>query len=63
MKDIPQSEIREDIEITQREIDQYQNELDVLNKDRTVNRLPIYIREGRIIEREDFIKKLKTLLK
>ena len=56
------SEIEQDIEDTQKEINQYQEELNVLIKDRQSNKLPIYMKEGKISQRESFIKKLNLLL-
>jgi len=56
------SEIEQDIEDIQEEIDQFEEELEVLIKDRKKNRLDIYMREGRIAKRKDFISKLQSIL-
>jgi len=55
-------EIELDIKDTQREIDQYQNELDALIGDRQGNRLAIYMREGKINNRREFVSNLKSIL-
>lgn len=59
---IPEDEIREDIRITQEEINLSQAELKVLKIDPVKNRLEIYIREGRILIRESFIERLNKIL-
>jgi hypothetical protein len=60
---IPTSEIELDIAETQREIDQYQKELDALIGDRQGNKLAIYMREGKISQREEFVSNLNSILK
>ena len=60
---ISTEEIQSDIDITQKEIDQYQIEIDALSKDMQNNKLPIYLKEGHISSRKDFINKLKIILK
>lgn len=59
---IPDSEIKQDIADTQREIDDYNDELRVLERNPVENKLRIYLLSGRIIHREDFIGKLEDLL-
>ena len=58
----PTIEIEQDIAETQREIDQYQNELDALMGDMQGNRLGIYMREGKISKRKEFISDLNSIL-
>jgi hypothetical protein len=60
---IPTSEIELDIAETQREIDQYQKELDALIGDRQGNKLAIYMRKGKISQREEFVSNLNSILK
>jgi len=57
------SDIELDITETQREIDQYQKELDALIGDRQGNKLAIYMREGKISKRTEFISNLNSILK
>jgi len=59
---IPLNEIEQDIKDTQAEIDQYKNELVALRKNPQENRLSIYMNEGRILKREEFIENLKTIM-
>lgn len=59
---IPTNEIEQDIAETQREIDQYQKELDALVSDRFGNKLAIYMREGKISQRKEFISNLQSIL-
>jgi len=59
---IPTSEIEFDIAETQREIDQYQKELDAFMGDRQGNKLEIYMREGKISQRKAFISNLNSIL-
>ena len=59
---IPIYEIEQDINETQREIDQYQNELDALICNRQGNKLAIYMREGKISQRKSFISNLNSIL-
>lgn len=60
---IPTEEILKDKEDTQKEIDQYIKELEALKENMHINRLPIYLREGKIATRETFIEDLNGLLK
>ena len=57
------SDIELDIAETQREIDQYQKELNALIRDRQGNKLAIYMREGKISQREEFVSNLNSILK
>ena len=57
------SDIELDIAETQREIDQYQKELNALIGDRQSNKLAIYMREGKISQREEFVSNLNSILK
>jgi len=56
------SEVEMDIAETQREIDQYQKELDALIGDRQGNKLAIYMREGKISKRKEFVSNLNSIL-
>ena len=59
---IPTNEIEQDIAETQREIDQYEKELDALIGDRQGNKLAIYMREGKISQRKEFVGNLQSIL-
>ena len=59
---IPTSDIEFDIAETQREIVQFQKELDALIGDRKGNKLAIYMREGKISQRKEFISNLNSIL-
>ena len=59
---IPTSEIKADIEITKSEIKQYKEELDVLMKNPSNNRLEIMKREAWISERKKFVDKLDQIM-
>ncbi len=56
------SVIIQDINDTQREIDQFQNELDALMGDTQSNKLAIYMREGKISKRKEFVIDLNSIL-
>jgi uncharacterized coiled-coil protein SlyX len=60
--EIPLEEMEKDVADTQAEIDQYRAELEVLKKDIVRNKVPIYLNEGRISQRTDFIKKVSTII-
>ena len=62
-ENISTSDIEMDIAETQREIDQYQKELDALIGDMQGNKLAIYMREGKISKRTEFISNLNSILK
>lgn len=55
-------EIHQDLIDTQRETNVYDAELMILRKNPQENRVEIYMREGRILERLSFISKLEELL-
>ncbi len=59
---IPDSQVKQDISDTQREIDDYSDELQVLERNPIDNKVRIYMLGGRISHREAFIKKLNELL-
>ena len=59
---IPTHVVETDIKDTQIEIDQFQRELDALMGNRVENRLLIYMLEGKISQRKDFIDKLNSIL-
>ena len=59
---ITDSEINRDISDTQKEIDDYSDELRVLERNPVDNKVRIYFLGGRISQRETFIKKLNDLL-
>ena len=59
---IPTEEIEQDIKDTQNEIDDYQDEKDILMRNPQDNRARIYLLEGKISKREDFINNLNKLL-
>ena len=59
---ITTSEIKQDIEDTQKEIDGYQDEKDVLMRNSQQNKVRIYMLEGRISHRESFIKQLNKII-
>ena len=62
LEHIPTSEILQDINDTQKEIDQYEKELDSLLENRSENKLDIYMREGKVSTRKDFVKKLNSII-
>ncbi len=59
---IPTEEIEQDLKDTELEIEDFQTEIDALSVNRERNRLELYIREGKIIQRRDFISKLNSIL-
>lgn len=59
---IPLSVIKQDILDTQQEIDDFNTEKEILEKNPLENRLQIYMLEGRIGERQIFINKLNLIL-
>ena len=60
---IPFEEMLQDLKDTQKEIDQFYEEIDVLSKDRERNKLAIYINEGRIGQHREFEMQLKRIIK
>lgn len=63
MCNIETSEIESDIKITQVEIDRYENEIEILSKNPSENKVAIYLREGCIAQRKEFVRKLRDILK
>lgn len=59
---ISDSEIKKDISDTQQEIDNYTAELKVLRKNPIENKLQIYLKEGNVNKRYDFINHLQQIL-
>ena len=59
---IPVSEIKQDISDTQKEIDNYRDESQVLERNPVENKLRIYMLRGRIGQRETLIERLNGLL-
>jgi len=59
---IPTPTIMQDIADTQREIDSYESELTPLRNNPTENKLAIYLREGKILKRKEFIGMLEQIL-
>ena len=60
---IPLEEMLQDLKDTQKEIQQFYEEIDVLSKDRERNKLAIYINEGRIGQHREFEMQLKRIIK
>lgn len=60
---IPLEEMLQDLKDTQKEIEQFYEEIDVLSKDRERNKLAIYINEGRIGQHREFEMQLKIIIK
>lgn len=56
--DIPTNEIERDVADTQREIDNYQDEKEVLMRNPQENKVRIYMLEGKISQRQAFVDKL-----
>lgn len=59
---IPSAEIQQDIKETQMEIDSFEKELNVLRENPVQNKLEIYMREGKILKRKEFIENLNQIL-
>lgn len=62
-KHIPLKKMLSDLEITNREIAQYESENEVLMKDFQRNRIAIYLNDGRIGERKTFVNDLEKIIK
>ena len=60
---IPLEEMLQDLKDTQKEIEQFYDEIEVLSKDRERNKLAIYINEGRIGQHREFEMQLKRIIK
>ena len=54
--------IRDDIQDTLTEIEEYETEIQVLKLNPQRNRMDIYMKEGKILERKDFIETLENIL-
>ena len=59
---IPTEEVIQDIKDTQKEVDDFRDEKAVLMRNPQNNRVKIYMLEGKISQRETFIKQLNVLL-
>lgn len=59
---IQTDEIIQDKEDTEKEIKDYNDELEILLRNRTKNRTRIYIIGGHISARNDFVKKLNKII-
>ena len=59
---IPTSEIEQDIAETQKEIDDFKEELEILMKRPSENKLRIFVLRGEILLRKDFIENLQCIL-
>jgi len=59
---IPTEEVIQDIKDTQKEVDDFRDEEAVLMRNPQDNRVKIYMLEGKISQREKFIKQLNVLL-
>lgn len=59
---IPTNEILTDINDTEREIKDFQDEKDILMRNPVDNKVRIYMLEGRILERQEFIEKLNQII-
>jgi hypothetical protein len=59
---LPTTEIELDISIAEKEINSYEKELEILRNNPTENKLAIYMRQGKIAIRKDFIEKLNQIL-
>lgn len=58
---IPDDTINQDIADTEKEINNFSDELEILNRNPADNELRIYMTMGKISDREGFIKKLKSI--
>lgn len=59
---IPTEEVQKDIEDTEKEIKDLQDEHSILMRNPQENKLRIYIIEGNINRREEFIEKLNKII-
>ena len=60
---IPLEEMLEDLRITQKEIKEYEDENEVLFKNYQRNRTQIYLNDGRILQRKNFVTQLEKIIK
>ena len=58
---ISTEQITTDLKATE-EVDRMERELEILREDRRGNRVRIYMHEGRVNMRTDFIRRLKAIL-
>ncbi len=58
---IPDSEVKNDIAVTKKEVENFKDELQILERNPVENRLRIYMITGKIMQREEFIKNLRRL--
>lgn len=59
---IPTEEIKQDILDTQKEINDYKDEKEILMRNPSENRVKIYFLEGRISNRSTFIDQLQKII-
>jgi len=59
---IPIDEMLTDIADTEREIKDFQDEKDILMRNPVDNKVRIYMLEGKISQREEFVNKLNQIL-
>lgn len=59
---ITTTEVEDDLNLTIQEAEQYQAELDVLEKNPVENRTDIYFKQGHLLNRNDLIVHLQNLL-
>jgi hypothetical protein len=60
---IPLEEMLEDLRITKKEIKEYEDENEVLFKNYQRNRTQIYLNDGRILQRKNFVTQLEKIIK
>ncbi len=60
---IPLEEMLEDLRITKKEIKEYEDENEVLFKNYQRNRTQIYLNDGRILQRKNFVNQLEKIIK
>ncbi len=60
---IPLEEMLEDLRITKKEIKEYEDENEVLFKNYHRNRTQIYLNDGRILQRKNFVTQLEKIIK
>jgi len=62
LEHISDETIRDDIMDTMTEIEDYESELEILKKRPQENKVSIYMIEGKILNRKDFIEELEDIL-
>ena len=60
---IPTEEVKEDLRLTEQEAKDLQDQLDILNKNPIDNKMEIYLKQGKLAKRKEFITLLKDILK